>query len=123
MTRSSSSQTVCRTLLLSSDRKISRCFPVVSKKAEVTALLVWFFFSLFNQATTEKMVHALAERNCELQLLRQHVLRKEPVGIEAPGTALLKQDRQQPVQVRVTYSVLPAVLGLWRECIATGGTY
>ena len=52
----------------------------------------------WNKATTEKMVHALAERNCELQLLRQHVLRKEPVGIQAPGTGLLKQDKQQPVQ-------------------------
>uniref|UniRef100_A0A803YHU2 Short myomegalin-like EB1 binding protein N-terminal domain-containing protein n=1 Tax=Meleagris gallopavo TaxID=9103 RepID=A0A803YHU2_MELGA len=69
----------------------------------------------WNKATTEKMVHALAERNCELQLLRQHVLRKEPVGIQAPGTGLLKQDKQQPVQVRVMYSVLPVVLGLQRE--------
>lgn len=67
-------------------------------------------------------MHALAERNCELQLLRQHVLRKEPVGIQAPGTGLLKQDKQQPVQVRVMYSVLPVVLGLQRERIATGGT-
>ncbi|XP_015724854.1 myomegalin-like isoform X2 [Coturnix japonica] len=52
----------------------------------------------WSKATTEKMVHALAERNCELQLLRQHVLRKEPVGIQATGTSLLKQDKQQPVQ-------------------------
>ncbi|XP_046800968.1 myomegalin isoform X2 [Gallus gallus] len=52
----------------------------------------------WSKATTEKMVHALAERNCELQLLRQHVLRKKPVGIQATGTSLLKQDKQQPVQ-------------------------
>ncbi|XP_021260423.1 myomegalin-like isoform X3 [Numida meleagris] len=52
----------------------------------------------WSKATTEKMAHALAERNCELQLLRQYVLRKEPVGIQATGTSLLKQDRQQPVQ-------------------------
>ncbi|XP_031451576.1 myomegalin-like isoform X2 [Phasianus colchicus] len=52
----------------------------------------------WSKATTEKMVHALTERNCELQLLRQHVLRKESVGIQAPGTSLLKQDKQQPVQ-------------------------
>lgn len=68
------------------------------------------------------MVHALAERNCELQLLRQHVLRKKPVGIQATGTSLLKQDKQQPVQVRVTYCVLPVFLGLQRELTATGGT-
>uniref|UniRef100_A0A8C9F1B2 Phosphodiesterase 4D interacting protein n=1 Tax=Pavo cristatus TaxID=9049 RepID=A0A8C9F1B2_PAVCR len=52
----------------------------------------------WSKTTTEKMVHALAERNCELQLLRQHMLRKEPVGVQATGTSLLKQDKQLPVQ-------------------------
>ncbi|XP_053928854.1 myomegalin isoform X2 [Cuculus canorus] len=47
-----------------------------------------------SQVAAEKMAHALAERSCELQLLRQHVLRKEPVGTQSAGARLLKQDKQ-----------------------------
>uniref|UniRef100_A0A8C0B4G2 CDK5 regulatory subunit-associated protein 2/Myomegalin coiled coil domain-containing protein n=1 Tax=Buteo japonicus TaxID=224669 RepID=A0A8C0B4G2_9AVES len=47
-----------------------------------------------SRAAAEKMAHALAERSCELQILRQHVLGKEPVGTQSAGTRLLKQDKQ-----------------------------
>ncbi|XP_057267168.1 myomegalin [Pezoporus wallicus] len=50
-----------------------------------------------SRVAAEKMVHALAERGSELQLLRQHVLRKEPVGTQLAGASLLKQDKQ-PIQ-------------------------
>ncbi|XP_052656525.1 myomegalin-like isoform X5 [Harpia harpyja] len=50
-----------------------------------------------SRAAAEKMAHALAERSCELQILRQHVLGKEPVGNQSAGTRLLKQDKQ-PIQ-------------------------
>ncbi|XP_071421787.1 myomegalin isoform X3 [Pithys albifrons albifrons] len=50
-----------------------------------------------SRAATEKMAQALAERSCELQLLRQHTLGKEPVGTHLTGARLLKQDRQ-PIQ-------------------------
>ncbi|XP_074894512.1 myomegalin isoform X5 [Buteo buteo] len=50
-----------------------------------------------SRAAAEKMAHALAERSCELQILRQHVLGKEPVGTQSAGTRLLKQDKQ-PIQ-------------------------
>ncbi|XP_049665351.1 myomegalin isoform X1 [Accipiter gentilis] len=50
-----------------------------------------------SRAAAEKMAHALAERSCELQILRQHVLGKEPVGTQSSGTRLLKQDKQ-PIQ-------------------------
>ncbi|XP_050757109.1 myomegalin isoform X4 [Gymnogyps californianus] len=50
-----------------------------------------------SRVAAEKMAHALAERSCELQLLRQHVLGKEPVGTQSAGARLLKQDKQ-PVQ-------------------------
>lgn len=63
----------------------------------VTALPFPFFPS---QTATEKMAHALAERSCELQLLRQHLLGKEPLRTQSAGTSLLKQDKQ-PLQVRV----------------------
>lgn len=63
----------------------------------VTALLFPFFPA---QTATEKMAHALAERSCELQLLRQHLLGKEPLRTQSAGTSLLKQDKQ-PLQVRV----------------------
>lgn len=78
-------------------------------------------FFLLNQMAAEKMAHALAERGCELQLLRQHVLGKESVGTQATGARLLKQDKQ-PVQVRIVRGVsLPVALGLQREVMATGG--
>lgn len=51
------------------------------------------------------MAHALAERSCELQLLRQHLLGKEPLRTQSAGTSLLKQDKQ-PLQVRVVCCVL-----------------
>ncbi|XP_040421901.1 myomegalin-like isoform X5 [Cygnus olor] len=51
-----------------------------------------------SRTATEKMAHALAERSCELQLLRQHVLGKEPLRTQSAGTSLLKQDKQQPLQ-------------------------
>ncbi|XP_030352273.1 myomegalin-like isoform X4 [Strigops habroptila] len=50
-----------------------------------------------SRVAAEKMVHALAERSSELQLLRQHVLRKEPVGTQSAGARRLKQDKQ-PIQ-------------------------
>ncbi|KAM6066210.1 myomegalin isoform 2-T2 [Chlamydotis macqueenii] len=52
---------------------------------------------LQSRVAAEKMVHALAERSSELQLLRQHVLGKEPVGTQSVGARLLKQDKQ-PIQ-------------------------
>uniref|UniRef100_A0A8B9EAK4 CDK5 regulatory subunit-associated protein 2/Myomegalin coiled coil domain-containing protein n=1 Tax=Anser cygnoides TaxID=8845 RepID=A0A8B9EAK4_ANSCY len=55
----------------------------------------------WSRTATEKMAHALAERSCELQILRQHVLGKEPLRTQSAGTSLLKQDKQQPLQVRV----------------------
>ncbi|XP_035393226.1 myomegalin isoform X4 [Cygnus atratus] len=51
-----------------------------------------------SRTAAEKMAHALAERSCELQLLRQHVLGKEPFRTQSAGTSLLKQDKQQPLQ-------------------------
>ncbi|XP_026709321.1 myomegalin-like isoform X4 [Athene cunicularia] len=50
-----------------------------------------------SRVAAEKMAHALAERSCELQLLRQHVLGKEPVGTQLDVARLLKQDKQ-PIQ-------------------------
>ncbi|XP_009318973.1 PREDICTED: myomegalin-like [Pygoscelis adeliae] len=50
-----------------------------------------------SRMAAEKMAHALAERSCELQLLRQHVLGKEPVATQLAGARLLKQDTQ-PIQ-------------------------
>ncbi|KAM6305704.1 myomegalin-like [Aegotheles albertisi] len=50
-----------------------------------------------SRTAAEKMAHALAERSCELQLLRQHVMGKEPVGTQSAGAWLLKQDKQ-PIQ-------------------------
>ncbi|KAM9280114.1 myomegalin [Cariama cristata] len=50
-----------------------------------------------SRVAAEKMAHALTERSCELQLLRQHVLGKEPVGTQSAGARLLKQDKQ-PIQ-------------------------
>ncbi|XP_064371781.1 myomegalin-like [Dromaius novaehollandiae] len=52
----------------------------------------------WSRAAAEKMARALAERSCELQLLRQHVSGKEPVGTQSAGARLLKQDEQQPIQ-------------------------
>ncbi|XP_072725129.1 myomegalin isoform X6 [Ciconia boyciana] len=49
-----------------------------------------------SRMAAEKMAHALAERSCELQLLR-HVLGKEPVVTQLAGASLLKQDKQ-PIQ-------------------------
>ncbi|XP_075616358.1 myomegalin isoform X3 [Balearica regulorum gibbericeps] len=50
-----------------------------------------------SRTAAEKMACALAERSCELQLLRQYVLGKEPVGTQLAGARLLKQDKQ-PIQ-------------------------
>ncbi|KAF4799783.1 myomegalin [Turdus rufiventris] len=50
-----------------------------------------------SRVAAEKMVQALAERSCELQLLRQHMLGKEPVGTQSAGARPLKQDKQ-PIQ-------------------------
>ncbi|XP_054020904.1 myomegalin [Dryobates pubescens] len=50
-----------------------------------------------SRVAAEKMAQALAERSCELQLLRQQVRGAEPPGTQAPGGRLLKQDRQ-PMQ-------------------------
>ncbi|XP_074007325.1 myomegalin isoform X1 [Numenius arquata] len=47
-----------------------------------------------SRMAAEKMAHALAERSCELQLLRQHVLGKESVGTQSAGARLLKNDKQ-----------------------------
>lgn len=72
-----------------------------------------------NQVAAEKMAQALAERSSELQLLRQHVLGKDPVGTQSAGARLLKQDKQ-PIQVRIMHCVsLPLALGLQKELIAT----
>ncbi|XP_069718516.1 myomegalin isoform X1 [Phaenicophaeus curvirostris] len=59
-----------------------------------------------SQVAAEKMAHALAERSRELQLLRQHVLGREPVGTQSAGARLLKQD-EQLIQVR-TYGATAA---------------
>ncbi|XP_041334993.1 myomegalin-like isoform X3 [Pyrgilauda ruficollis] len=50
-----------------------------------------------SRVTAEKMAEALAERSRELQLLRQHVLGKDPVGTQSAGARPLKQDKQ-PIQ-------------------------
>ncbi|XP_064520424.1 myomegalin-like isoform X5 [Pseudopipra pipra] len=50
-----------------------------------------------SRVAAEKMAQALAERSCELQLLRQHVLGKEPFGTHLAGARLLKQHKQ-PIQ-------------------------
>ncbi|XP_053840535.1 myomegalin-like isoform X5 [Vidua macroura] len=50
-----------------------------------------------SRVAAEKMAQALAERSCELQLLRQHVLGKDPVGTQSAGARPLKQDKQ-PIQ-------------------------
>lgn len=67
------------------------------------------------------MAQALAERSCELQLLRQHLLGKDPVGTQSAGARPLKQDKQS-IQVRIMHSVfLPVALGLQKELIAAEG--
>lgn len=67
------------------------------------------------------MAQALAERSCELQLLRQHMLGKDPVGTQSPGARPLKQDKQ-PIQVRIMHCLsLSVALGLQKELIATEG--
>ncbi|XP_062353720.1 LOW QUALITY PROTEIN: putative neuroblastoma breakpoint family member 8 [Cinclus cinclus] len=50
-----------------------------------------------SRVAAEKMAQALAERSCELQLLRQHMLGKEPVVTQSAGARPLKQDKQ-PIQ-------------------------
>ncbi|XP_039555243.1 myomegalin-like isoform X7 [Passer montanus] len=50
-----------------------------------------------SRVAAEKMAQALAERSRELQLLRQHVLGKDPVGTQSAGARPLKQDKQ-PIQ-------------------------
>ncbi|XP_027752341.1 myomegalin-like isoform X11 [Empidonax traillii] len=50
-----------------------------------------------SRAAAEKMAQALSERSCELQLLRQHVLGKEPFGTHLASARLLKQHKH-PVQ-------------------------
>ncbi|XP_054142325.1 myomegalin isoform X3 [Melozone crissalis] len=50
-----------------------------------------------SRVAAEKMAQALAERSSELQLLRQHVLGKDPVGTQSAGARPLKQDKQ-PIQ-------------------------
>ncbi|XP_029818145.1 myomegalin-like isoform X1 [Manacus vitellinus] len=50
-----------------------------------------------SRVAAEKMAQALAERSCELQLLRQHMLGKEPFGTHLAGARLLKQHKQ-PIQ-------------------------
>ncbi|XP_061859147.1 myomegalin [Colius striatus] len=52
-----------------------------------------------SRAAAEKMAQALAERSCELQLLRQHKLGKEPVGTQGAGARLLKQDKQPTQEI------------------------
>ncbi|XP_025944934.1 myomegalin-like isoform X5 [Apteryx rowi] len=52
----------------------------------------------WSRTAAEKMARALAERSCELQLLRQRVSGKEPAGTQSAGARLLKQDEQQPIQ-------------------------
>ncbi|XP_066048123.1 myomegalin isoform X2 [Chamaea fasciata] len=50
-----------------------------------------------SRVAAEKMAQALAERSCELQLLRQHMLGKDFVGTQSAGARPLKQDKQ-PIQ-------------------------
>ncbi|XP_039929561.1 putative neuroblastoma breakpoint family member 8 isoform X2 [Hirundo rustica] len=50
-----------------------------------------------SRVAAEKMAQALAERSCELQLLRQHVLGKDPVGTQSAGARPLAQEKQ-PIQ-------------------------
>uniref|UniRef100_A0A8C3JIV1 Short myomegalin-like EB1 binding protein N-terminal domain-containing protein n=1 Tax=Calidris pygmaea TaxID=425635 RepID=A0A8C3JIV1_9CHAR len=74
-----------------------------------------------SRMAVEKMAHALAERSCELQLLRQHVLGKESIGTRLAGARLLKNDKQ-PIQVRTVHCIsLPVASGFQRELMATGG--
>ncbi|XP_017585163.1 PREDICTED: myomegalin isoform X11 [Corvus brachyrhynchos] len=47
-----------------------------------------------SRVAAEKMAQALAERSCELQLLRQHLLGKDPAGTPSAGARPLKQDKQ-----------------------------
>ncbi|KAM4773098.1 myomegalin isoform 8-T8 [Cyanocitta cristata] len=47
-----------------------------------------------SRVAAEKMAQALAERSCELQLLRQHLLGQDPVGTQSAGARPLKQDKQ-----------------------------
>ncbi|XP_066411987.1 myomegalin isoform X11 [Molothrus aeneus] len=51
-----------------------------------------------SRVAAEKMAQALAERSSELQLLRQHVLGKDPVGTQSAGARPLKQDKQEILQ-------------------------
>uniref|UniRef100_A0A8B9M3M0 Phosphodiesterase 4D interacting protein n=1 Tax=Accipiter nisus TaxID=211598 RepID=A0A8B9M3M0_9AVES len=44
-----------------------------------------------SRAAAEKMAHALAERSCELQILRQHVLGKDVMRMQALWTCLAKE--------------------------------
>ncbi|OWK60911.1 Myomegalin [Lonchura striata] len=50
-----------------------------------------------SRVAAEKMAQALAERSHEVQLLRQHVLGKDPVETQSAGARPLKQDKQ-PIQ-------------------------
>uniref|UniRef100_A0A8U8BH95 CDK5 regulatory subunit-associated protein 2/Myomegalin coiled coil domain-containing protein n=1 Tax=Geospiza parvula TaxID=87175 RepID=A0A8U8BH95_GEOPR len=70
-----------------------------------------------SRVAAEKMAQALAERSSELQLLRQHMVGKDPVGTQSAGARPLKQDKQ-PIQVRIMHCVsLPVALGLQKELI------
>ncbi|XP_066180936.1 myomegalin isoform X3 [Sylvia atricapilla] len=53
-----------------------------------------------SRVAAEKMVQALAERSCELQLLRRHMLGKDFGGTQSAGARPLKQDKQ-PIQEKL----------------------
>ncbi|XP_075278524.1 myomegalin isoform X2 [Opisthocomus hoazin] len=78
-----------------------------------------------SRTAAEKMANALAERSCELQLLRQHVLGKETVGTQLAGARLLKQDKQPIQEVLQRACGATAIAGPLQgdsSCMTEGGT-
>lgn len=78
----------------------------------------------WSRTATEKMAHALAERSCELQLLRQHLLGKEPLRTQSAGTSLLKQDKQplQEMLQRACGATAPAGPPQGDSCLTEGAS-
>uniref|UniRef100_A0A8B9TIK0 Short myomegalin-like EB1 binding protein N-terminal domain-containing protein n=1 Tax=Anas platyrhynchos TaxID=8839 RepID=A0A8B9TIK0_ANAPL len=78
----------------------------------------------WSRTATEKMAHALAERSCELQLLRQHLLGKEPLRTQSAGSSLLKQDKQplQEMLQRACGATAPAGPPQGDSCLTEGAS-
>ncbi|XP_023801966.1 myomegalin-like, partial [Cyanistes caeruleus] len=71
-----------------------------------------------SRVAAEKMAQALAERSCELQLLRQHVLGKDPVGTQSAGARPLKQDKQ-PRQEILQRACGALLLSVWSQILSS----